>query len=272
MKSRAAWLTAGVAALVVGTACQDGDKSRQETTTTTTKVSANQEVEQAQERSEKAFDSARDAQKEASNQQREAANAQEDLQKKQQELQEAQARAQKESQEAQASQQQAQSSTQQAQSVAQQAQASALEAQRRLQQNLGTQQRQVVGQNAPVQPPSGTPRQTLAVASPQAAPEQQISGQVLSASDQEVLLSQRGEPQLRLKISPSTQVQVDGRDASAADIREGAQVRASYRTDASSGEPQALRIEAQSQAQPAAPAAPESGESSPGAAPQPQPR
>ncbi|MFP2895749.1 hypothetical protein [Corallococcus sp. 4LFB] len=94
--------------------------------------------------------------------------------------------------------------------------------------------------------------------------EQQISGDVLSASDQEVLVSQAGEPRLRLKVGPSTQVQVDGRAASAADIQEGAQVQASYRTDASSGEPQALRIEATSRAQPATPAAPESGESSPG--------
>ena len=44
-------------------------------------------------------------------------------------------------------------------------------------------------------------------------------------------------------------------------------MRASYRTDQSSGEPQAVRIEATSQVQPTAPAAPESGESSPGAQP-----
>ncbi|RKH32930.1 hypothetical protein D7Y13_23990 [Corallococcus praedator] len=252
MKSRTVWLTAGVAALMVGTACQDGDRTRQDST----RAAPGQEVEQAQARSEEAFDSARDAQKEASRQQREAASAQEDLQRKQQELQEAQATAQKESQEAQASQQQAQARTQQAQSEAQQAQASALDAQRRLQQGL-TPSREVVGQNAPVAAP-------VANAQP-AAQDSQISGEVLSASAREVLLSQGGEPQLRLQVGPTTQVRVDGRAASAADIQEGAQVRASYRTDANSGEPQALRIDATSRAQPAAPAAPESGESTPGA-------
>jgi hypothetical protein len=82
-----------------------------------------------------------------------------------------------------------------------------------------------------------------------------------------VLLSSRGEPQLRLQVGPQTQVTVDGRQASAADIQEGSQVRASYRTDQGSGEPQAVRIEATSQVKPTAPAAPESGESSPGAQP-----
>lgn len=273
MKSRAAWLGAGVVALAVGTtACQDGDRSRQDTAERNT---PGQRVEQAQLQSEKAFDDARDAQKEASSQQREAARAQEDVQHKQQELQEAQAKAQKESQEAQASQQQAQARTQQAQSVAQQAQASALAAQRQAQQNFTTQQQQASNENAAAnqrvatqdawQQQAVNPNAAIAQNS-RAAPaqEQQISGDVLSASAQEVLVSQRGEPRLRLKVGPSTQVQVDGRAASAADIQEGAQVRASYRTDASSGEPQALRIDATSRAQPAAPAPAESGESSPG--------
>ncbi|MFB1479154.1 hypothetical protein [Corallococcus sp. RDP092CA] len=254
MKSRAAWLGAGVVALAVSTtACQDGDRSRQ----TATDNSPGQQVAQAQAQSEKAFDDARDAQKEASSQQREAACAQEDLQRKQQELQEAQARAQKESQEAQASQQQAQARTQQAQAVAQQAQASALAAQRQAQQGFATQQQQASNESA------AASQQQAANAST-ATQEQQISGDVLSASAQEVLVSQRGEPQLRLKVGPGTQVQVDGRAASASDIQEGAQVRASYRTDARTGEPQALRIDATSRAQPATPAPVESGESSPG--------
>ncbi|WP_147439476.1 hypothetical protein [Corallococcus sp. CA049B] len=282
MKSRAAWLGAGVAALVVGTtACQDQDRSRQDTAE---KNTPGQRVEQAQLQSEKAFDDARDAQKEASSQQREAARAQEDVQQKQQELQEAQAKAQKEAQEAQASQQQAQARTQQAQSVAQQAQASALAAQRQAQQNFATQQQQASNESAAANQRIAAPgaqqqaanqdaaTQQAAIAQnsqptqAQAAPaqEQQITGDVLSASAQEVLVSQRGEPRLRLKVGPSTQVQVDGRAASAADIQEGAQVRASYRTDESSGQPQALRIDATSRAQPAAPAPAESGESSPG--------
>ncbi|NPD26231.1 hypothetical protein D7Y27_39230 [Corallococcus sp. AB004] len=278
MKSRAAWLGAGVVALAVGTtACQDGDRSRQDTAERNT---PGQQVEQAQLQSEKAFDDARDAQKEASSQQREAARAQEDVQHKQQELQEAQAKAQKESQEAQASQQQAQARTQQAQSVAQQAQASALEAQRRTQQNFATQQQQASNENATANQRVATQdaqqqqaanqnaaTQQAAIAQNSRAapaPGQQISGDVLSASAQEVLVSQRGEPQLRLKVGPTTQVKVDGRAASAADIQEGAQIRASYTTDASSGEPEALSIDATSRAQPVAPAPAESGESSPG--------
>ncbi|AFE03682.1 putative lipoprotein [Corallococcus coralloides DSM 2259] len=282
MKSRAAWLGAGAIALVVSTtACQDQDRSRQDTAENNT---PGQQVEQAQLQSEKAFDDARDAQKEASSQQREAARAQEDLQRKQQELQEAQAKAQKEAQEAQSSQQQAQARTQQAQSVAQQAQASALAAQRQAQQNFATQQQQASNESAAanqrIADPSAQQQQAAnqnaatqqaATAQNSQAPtaqaprqEQQISGDVLSASAQEVLVSQRGEPQLRLKVGPSTQVQVDGRAASASDIQEGAQVRASYRTDESSGEQQALRIDATSRAQPAAPAPAESGESSPG--------
>ncbi|WP_174256859.1 hypothetical protein [Myxococcus xanthus] len=94
--------------------------------------------------------------------------------------------------------------------------------------------------------------------------EQQIVGEVLSANDDELLLSSQGEPQLRLQVSPQTQVMVDGHQASAGEIQEGSLVRASYRTDEQSGEPQAVRIEATSQVQPTAPAAPESGQSTPG--------
>ncbi|RKG63071.1 hypothetical protein D7V80_32035 [Corallococcus sp. CA054B] len=283
MKSRAAWLGAGAIALVVSTtACQDQDRSRQDTAENNT---PGQQVEQAQLQSEKAFDDARDAQKEASSQQREAARAQEDVQRKQQELQEAQAKAQKEAQEAQSSQQQAQARTQQAQSVAQQAQASALAAQRQAQQNFATQQQQASNETASAnQRIADQSAQQHQAANQNAATQQdaiaqnsqaldtleippagqQISGDVLSASAQEVLVSQRGEPQLRLKVGPTTQVKVDGRFASAADIQEGAQIRASYTVGSRSGELEALRIDATSRAQPAAPAPVESGESSPG--------
>ncbi|WP_255442921.1 hypothetical protein [Corallococcus sp. Z5C101001] len=100
--------------------------------------------------------------------------------------------------------------------------------------------------------------------STQSAPVQRISGEVLSANAREVLLSERGEPRLRLQVGPNTQVRVDGRAASAADIREGSEVRASYRTDESSGEPRALSIDATTPTRPATPAPVESGESSPG--------
>ena len=88
--------------------------------------------------------------------------------------------------------------------------------------------------------------------------EQTVTADVVKASEQELLLGQGGEPSMRLTLNPQTQVTLDGRPASAAQLEEGAQVRASYRSE--SGEQVATRIEAQSAAV-VKPASPESGES-----------
>jgi colicin import membrane protein len=59
--------------------------------------------------------------------------------------------------------------------------------------------------------------------------QQEIVGDVQSADRQEVLVSVRGEPELRLQLRPRTVVLVDGQMATADDIREGQGIRALYR-------------------------------------------
>lgn len=268
MRFRAGWWIAGAAALTLGTACEQRDRSTQGQSSGQSAV--NDQVSQAQQRTESAFDSARKAQEQASEQQKQAASAQQELQDKQREYQEAQAKAQSASQQAQQAQQGAQQQTQQAQQEAQQAQRQQSEALTQQNQQARQQSEQLRQQSqqpvavAPAPQPPPPPQQQQG-AQAQQGTEQQVVGEVLSANDQELLLSAQGEPQLRLQVSPQTQVMVDGRQANVGDIQEGSQVRASYRTDEQSGEPQAVRIEATSQVQPTAPAAPESGESTPGA-------
>jgi hypothetical protein len=224
-----------------------------------------------------------DAQQKATTEQRDAVQAQRDLENAQKELTEAQARVQKEGQEAQQAQQQAQQQTQQAQQTAQQSQQTALEAQRQQQAELAqrsqqqaqqqaqqsqqqAQQAQQQAQQSQQQAQATPPVDPTAAPTTQAQGEQLIVGQVLTASDRELLVSNRGEPQVRLQVQPGTVITVDGRMARAAEIREGSQVRASYNTQA--GEPTATRIDVTTAQQPAAPAAPNSGESTPGAQPQ----
>jgi hypothetical protein len=270
MRIGAGWLSAGIAALLLTTGCKDGrwESGQREGE----QASAGQAVEQAQKQSEQAFDQAKDAQQKATTEQRDAVQAQRDLESAQQELTEAQARVQKEAQEAQQAQQQAQQQTQQAQQTAQQSQQTALEAQRQQQAELAqrsqqqAQQAQQQAQQSQQQAQATPPVDPTAAPTTQAQGEQLIVGQVLTASDRELLVSNRGEPQVRLQVQPGTVITVDGRMARAAEIREGSQVRASYNTQA--GEPTATRIDVTTAQQPAAPAAPNSGESTPGAQPQ----
>jgi colicin import membrane protein len=264
------YLAAGVAALLLTAGCKDGrletDRQREPGQATAT-----QAVEQAQERSEKAIDQAERAQEEASEQQRDAAQAQRDVAEARQELTEAEERARTESQQAQQAQQQAQQQTQQTQQTVAEAQTSALEAQRQQQTELAQQQAQQAQQADQQAQQTQAQAQQPVAAAPAPAPaaqaqgEQFITGEVLTANEQEVLVSTRGEPQLRLQLNPGTVVMVDGRQARAADIQEGSQVRASYRD--AGGEPTAVRLEVTSAQQPAAPVPPESGESQPGAKP-----
>ncbi|WP_225408668.1 hypothetical protein [Stigmatella hybrida] len=237
MKRGAIGVSAGIAALLLSTGCDQNKtlSARQEGEQT----SASQVVAQAHERTEKAFGQAEDAQKEANQQQDQATRAQASVEDAREELADAQNRAQQEIREAQQAQQQAQ----QAEQTVAAAQSSALEAQRQQQTELSQQAQQ------PVAP-----------AATQGA--QFIDGEVLTVNAQEVLVSVRGEPQVRLQLAPTTQVLVDGRQARATDIEEGSQIRASYQDVG--GEPRAVRVEVTSQ--PAGyPAVPESGESTPGA-------
>ncbi|WP_224242947.1 hypothetical protein [Hyalangium gracile] len=272
MRFGAGWLSAGVAALLLTTGCKEGRSVSTEQQGE--QASAARTAEQAQEQSEKAFDQAEQAQEKATNEQQDAAQAQRELQDTQQELAEAQARARTEAQQAEQAQQQAQQQTQQAQQTVAQAQASALEAQRQQQSELAQQSQQQAeqaqqqadltqqqAQQAP--PPTQQPVAQAPAVGAQAQGEQLIIGEVLTVNDREVLVSIRGEPQVRLQVQPGTQITVDGRQARAVDIEEGSQVRASYRDQG--GEPTATRIEVTSSVQNPAPAAPESGESAPGA-------
>jgi colicin import membrane protein len=242
MKRGAIGVSAGIAALLLTAGCDQNRSlsARQEGE----QVPASQVAAQAHQRAGQAFDQARDAQKEAVQQQRQATRAQEEVQEARQKLVNAQNRAQQELQEAQEAQKQAQRQTQAAEQTVAAAQSSALEAQRQQQAELVQQAQQ------PVVP-----------AATQGA--QFIDGEVLTVNAQELLVSVRGEPQLRLQLVPNTQLFVNGRQARASEIEEGSQVRASYQDVG--GEPQAVRVEVTTSQQPVRQAAPESGESTPGA-------
>jgi hypothetical protein len=65
------------------------------------------------------------------------------------------------------------------------------------------------------------------------------TGQVVSAKKDQVVVKQQGKDQeLKLKVDPSTQVLIDGKQSSADQLREGTQVRVSY-----DGSQKATRIE-----------------------------
>jgi colicin import membrane protein len=79
--------------------------------------------------------------------------------------------------------------------------------------------------------------------------EKTVSGKVVRVSQQELVLrpsSGGQDSDLRLKVSSSTPITIDGRQGSATDLKEGTQVRASYQE--SGGAPMATKIEAQSSA------------------------
>lgn len=70
-----------------------------------------------------------------------------------------------------------------------------------------------------------------------------VEGAVSQASDRLVVVRSPGRPPLALRVGPGTTVTVEGRPARAGALREGAPVRAAYRTGAD-GRPTALSIEA----------------------------
>jgi hypothetical protein len=70
----------------------------------------------------------------------------------------------------------------------------------------------------------------------------QVTGEVLSFAENELhVLS--GSDDVRMLVIPGTEVRVNGRPASAADLREGSEVRATY--ELSEGQPVALVVEVQ---------------------------
>lgn len=87
-----------------------------------------------------------------------------------------------------------------------------------------------------------------------------IAGTVARADDRGVAIRAPGAAPVTLRVSPETTVTLDGRPARIDAVREGAEVRASYRTGG--GRPTAIAIEA---VEPAPASAPAESERSPGA-------
>lgn len=70
----------------------------------------------------------------------------------------------------------------------------------------------------------------------------QVSGEVLAFTGKELVVLSASEGQdVRMLVIPGTEVRVEGRPATAADIREGGEVRATY--EIAEGEPVALLVE-----------------------------
>lgn len=156
-----------------------------------------QKVENPQQQSEQALRQASESQKKASEQQKRAADAQRDVQQKQHELQLAQQKAQAEQQKAQQLQFEANEATRQG---AQQAQRSQQQASRALAQQSARSDRG----------------------------EQQLQGQVLQATSRQLVVQPQGGQSMTFDIDKETQIRIDGREATTAQIQPGENALVSY--------------------------------------------
>lgn len=154
-------------------------------------------VETSQKQSKEALASAAEAQERASDQQKRAARAQDEVREAQRRLAEAQKRAEEETAKAEQAQQQANQATQQATQQAQQAQQQA---------SQGLEQQQQLVRRG----------------------EQVLSGQVQRASPSQLVVQPQGGDEMTFQITDRTQVQIDGRQASAAEIIQGGDARVAY--------------------------------------------
>jgi hypothetical protein len=77
--------------------------------------------------------------------------------------------------------------------------------------------------------------------------KQSVNGTIAQVSTDEVRVDSANQPGLRLKVNPATKITVNGKDASATQLQEGSQVRASYAVVGD--QPTALTIEVRSAAQ-----------------------
>lgn len=82
-----------------------------------------------------------------------------------------------------------------------------------------------------------------------------VEGTLARADARQVVIRAPGAPPVTLRVAPSTTVMVGGRPAGVAALREGAEVRASYRPG-DGGRPTAIAIEARDGGRPAPPARP----------------
>lgn len=210
------WAVAlGAGALLLGPACQDKGGSGSADTQRSQSSSSQTTTSQAQDQAKQQSEQAADAQKKAADSQKEVASTQQDVGDAEKKLQEARQKEQQKLGEAQQSQQQARQSqarSQQAISGAQQA--TAQQSQQELQK------------------------------SQQQSSQKTVTGQVVRANREEVVLRQAGgEPDLRLKVNADTPVTIGGQRGEITDLKEGTQVRAAY--NESGGEPTAVKLDGQ---------------------------
>ena len=186
-----------------------------------------------QKQAEDSFAKAGDAQKKATREQDQAAKADKDVEKARDTLAKKEQNAVK--QKAEASQAQTNATGQ-----ARQAQATGAAAQQRAQQDLDAQEAQ---QPMAAQQPATTSTNSGGTAAP--AAEQSVNGKISQARADSITLDANGQPQ-QLKVDSATSVMLDGKPASASQLQQGADVRASFRVEGS--EQRAIRIDATSKA------------------------
>ena len=88
------------------------------------------------------------------------------------------------------------------------------------------------------------------------APTRTVSGELVEARGDVLTLRVPSNPALELRVDVTTAVVLDGKRAEPEALPEGSQVRASYREEADG--PTALRVDATSKKQEAAPEEPDS--------------
>jgi hypothetical protein len=182
---------AGLLLAVVGSGCAGRQEQQAASSPAARRVAASQEE------SEKALQEAREAQRKASEQAKRAATAQDELAQEQRRLIDAQQRAEREQEKARQLQAEAYQAMQRASDVATPAQQEAL-------QSMATQLRRI-------ERGEGT-----------------ILGQVTSASAEEIVVRPPVGETMKFRVTDDTRVQIDGRESSAARIRQGEDARVSY--------------------------------------------
>lgn len=194
---------AALAGLLAVAGCQRGEREERQGQGGTAMQSAERSSEQAAKQQEKAAERAG-----------EAADARQEVREEQKEVAEARGEAQEKTAEAQQAQNQAQRESAQA----------------------GQEMDRARQQTAAGQPSGAQAGMTG---------QQSAEGELVRASADEIVLRTEGAQQgeLRLKVSESTPVVIDGREAKLSDLEEGTQVRASF--EDAKGERTATRIEAQ---------------------------
>ncbi len=169
-------------------------------------------VTESQQAAEQGFKQAQEAQKKAVDLEQQAQRAQQDAQQLKQKLGQAEQKALQTREQANQAQQQARQQAQNAQQIAEQSQQRAAQA-----------QHQMTGGMAP-----GA-----------------LSGTLAQAGPNRVLIQVPGESQpTPVNVTPQTQVTLDGKQSSSAQLPPGAQVRTSY--EVQQGQPTAIRVDASS--------------------------